>query len=67
MAEPHPELRGLLAAQLREDPREGAADQMGRLGIQLLAVDAADVICLEDPGRGSGDRHQSPNAFRTVS
>ena len=41
--------------------------QEGGLGIELLPVDATDVIGLEDSGWGSGDRHQSANPFRTVS
>jgi hypothetical protein len=34
--------------------------------VELLAVDAADVVGLEDPGRWGGDGHQ-PNAPFNVS
>ena len=37
-----------LAGQPREHARERAADQLGRVAVDLLAVKAADVIRLED-------------------
>ena len=57
--EPDPQLARLLAAQLAEHPREGAADQVVDLAIHLLAVEAADVVGLEDR---LGDLHAQSNA-----
>ncbi len=45
-----------LALQLREHPRERAADQLGDLAVELLAVQAADVVGLEDLGGQSSTR-----------
>ena len=60
-AEPDPQLARLLAAQSRQHPGEGAADRVrGRL-VHLLAVQPADVVGLEDPGRGK-DRLLAQNA-----
>jgi hypothetical protein len=60
------QLRGLLVPQPREHPGEGAADQVSGIGVELFAEDAADVVGLEDSGRGRGDRHQ-PKASRMVA
>ena len=58
-AEAHDQLTRLLASQLGEHPGEAAADDVHRVGVHLLAVQTADVVGLEDRGRGSGDRHRS--------
>ena len=39
-----------LAGEAAEHVREGARDLLGRVAIDLLAVDAPDVIRLEDVG-----------------
>jgi hypothetical protein len=66
-AQPDSQLGDVLAPESRQHPGEGAADQMGGLGVELLAVDAADVVGLEDPGRGRADCHGQPKASRTVA
>ncbi len=43
---------GLLAAQLAQHAGEGAADRVRGGLVHLLAVEAADVVGLEDPRRG---------------
>jgi hypothetical protein len=52
-SEPHPEVHGLLAAQIGQDPGERTRDQVGGLGVDLRSVEAADVVSLEDAGRDS--------------
>ena len=51
-AEADPQLARRLAAQAAEDAGEGAADRVGGALVHLLAVEAADVVRLEDAGRG---------------
>ena len=60
-AEPDPQLARLLAAQPAEHAGEGAADRVRGGLVHLLAVEAADVIRLEDPRRGQ-DRLLAQNA-----
>ena len=55
-AEPDPQRARRLAAQPREDARERAPDPLGQVAVDLLAVEAADVVGLEDVGR-DGRRH----------
>jgi hypothetical protein len=47
-AETDSEVRGLLPAQPGEDSREGSPDEVGGLAVELAAVEAADVVGLED-------------------
>ena len=60
--EPHvapqadPQLARRLAAQPGEHERERAADLLGHVAVDLLAVQPADVVGLEDLG-GDGRRH----------
>ena len=53
-AEPDPQLAGLLAAQPAEHAGEGAADRVRGALVHLAAVEPADVVGLEDPGRRQG-------------
>ena len=50
-AEADPQLAGGLLAQPRQHPDEGAADRVGGRRVHLGAVEAADVVGLEDPRR----------------
>ena len=45
-----PQLARRLAGKLAEHAREGAADLLGDVAVDLLAVEAADVVGLEDRG-----------------
>jgi hypothetical protein len=54
--EADPELADRPAVQPAENPRERAADLLGDVAVDLLAVEAADVVGLEDLRRGGG-RH----------
>jgi hypothetical protein len=48
--QPDPQLARLLAAESSQDPGEGPADRQRRRLVHLLAVEAADVVGLEDIG-----------------
>ena len=48
VAHPDPQLGGGLAGQPPEHAHEGAPDQLGQVGVDLLAVQAPDVVGLED-------------------
>ncbi len=52
-----------LARQAREHAREPAADLLGDVAVDLLAVEAADVVGLEDLGRW-GTWHPAANPTR---
>jgi hypothetical protein len=65
--EPDAQLAGRLAGQAGEDAHERAADLLGDVAVDLVAVEAADVVGLEDlrrhahraagyPGTSSGRR-----------
>jgi hypothetical protein len=54
--EPDPQLAGRLAPQAGEHACERAPDQLGYVAVDLLAVETADVVRLEDLGRDVG-RH----------
>jgi hypothetical protein len=41
-------------AEVGEHSRERAPDEVGGLAVELAAVEAADVVGLEDPGRDRG-------------
>jgi hypothetical protein len=58
-AETDAEVRGLLLAQPGEDSREGAPDEAGGLAVELAAVEAADVVGLEDARRDCGQNFPS--------
>ena len=47
-SEPDAQLGGRLAAQVGQHAREGAPEQVGDPAVHLLAVDAPNVVCLED-------------------
>ena len=49
-AEADAQLARRLAGQVGEHAHEGAADLLGAVGVELLAVQAADVVGLEDLG-----------------
>ena len=58
-AEPDPQRARLLPAQAGEHAHEGAPDELGDVAVDLLAVEPADVIGLEDlerDRRGHGRR-----------
>ena len=54
VAEADAQVAGRLAGQVGEHAHERAADLLGAVGVELLAVEAADVVGLEDL---CGDRH----------
>ena len=51
-AEAEPQLVGGLALELGDHTGEGAADLAGAAGVEVAAVDTADVVRLEDLGIG---------------
>jgi transcriptional/translational regulatory protein YebC/TACO1 len=53
-AQAHTQVPGRLARKLRQDADEGAADLLGHVAVDLLAVEAPHVVGLEDLG---GDGH----------
>ena len=53
-----------LAAELGDDANEGAADLLGDVAVDLVAVDAADVVGLED---GGVDRHAAAHDTRPAA
>ena len=65
MSRPRPtrSSRTRLARQAREHARERAPDQLGDVAVDLLAVQAADVVGLEDLGRGQ-TWHPAANPMR---
>ena len=60
--QPDAQLGDRLALQLGEDPRERAPDQLGDVAVDLLTVDAADVVGLEDL-RWRGPQHSPSYAL----
>jgi hypothetical protein len=57
VAESEPELVRRCVLELGDDADERAGDELSGLGVNLRAVQAADVISLEDLGR---DRARRP-------
>jgi hypothetical protein len=57
VTESEPELVRRRVLELGDDADERAGDELGGLGVDLRAVQAADVISLEDVGR---DRARRP-------
>jgi hypothetical protein len=49
-AQPDPQLARRLAGQAGEHAHERAPDLLGAVGVELIAVEAADVVGLEDLG-----------------
>ena len=57
-AEADAQLGGGLAGEVGDDARERAADRLGDVAVDLLAVEAADVVGLEDPRRCLNGSHR---------
>ena len=54
--EPHPQVAGRLAREVGEHARERPPDALGDVAVDLVPVEAADVVGLEDLGRWSGQQ-----------